>query len=137
MLDDLGLIATLEWQIQEFESRTGIACDVDMEGDSQRLNNGQSIALFRIFQEAFTNIARHAQATWARVEVRITEEQALMEIADDGRGIDPNSARRPNAHGVQGMFERIHSLRGSVDLDSAPGTGTRLRVCVPLSDETD
>jgi signal transduction histidine kinase len=60
-----------------------------------------------------------------------------MEIQDNGRGIDPACARRPNAHGLQGMFERIHSLRGTIELDSTPGAGTNLKVCVPLSDRTD
>jgi PAS domain S-box-containing protein len=137
MLDDLGLIATLEWQIQEFESRTGIACQVDMDGDSESLNSDQSIALFRVFQEAFTNVARHAQATRIRVKMRIAGDQAQMDIEDNGRGIDPACARRPNAHGLQGMFERIHSLRGSIELDSTPGAGTHLKVRVPLGDRTE
>lgn len=132
MLDDLGLIATLEWQLHEFEKRMGIACDADLEGDSERLDNQQSIALFRIFQEAFTNIARHADASEVSIRVRITPEEASMVIRDNGRGIDPAVARRPNAHGVHGMFERAHSLGGSIELDTRPGDGTRLSVRIPL-----
>lgn len=135
MLDDLGLIPTLEWQIAEFESRMGIHCEASLKGESDLLNSRQSIALFRIFQEALTNIARHAQATDVRVCVDITPGQALMEIEDNGRGIDPAVARRPNAHGVYGMFERANSLGGKIRLDSEPGKGTLLSVCIPLHGE--
>ncbi len=138
MLDDLGLIPTLEWQISEFESRMGIRCEANLEGDSDLLNSEQSIALFRIFQEALTNIARHAQATDVKVSVNITSGQALMDIKDNGRGIDPAVARRPNAHGVYGMFERANSLGGQIQLESAPGKGTLLSVRIPLhGDHTD
>jgi PAS domain S-box-containing protein len=138
MLDDLGLIPTLEWQIAEFEARTGIECEAYLTGDSELLDNRQSIALFRIFQEAFTNIARHADASGVKVHVDITPEHAIMEIGDDGHGIDPAVARRPNAHGVYGMFERAHSLGGDISFESTPGEGTRLAVRIPLdSDRTE
>lgn len=132
MLDDLGLIATLEWQINEFSSRMGIPCDAELAGDSELLNSQQSIALFRISQEALTNIARHAQATQVRIQVDITPGLAVMAIHDNGKGIDPAVARRPNAHGVHGMFERVHNLGGAIQLNSQPGRGTRLSVQIPL-----
>ncbi|MBI5462023.1 MAG: PAS domain S-box protein [Gammaproteobacteria bacterium] len=132
MLDDLGLLATLEWQIHAFESRMGIACDAELEGDSERLNSQQSIALFRIFQEALTNIARHANASRVHIQVNIAPDQASMVIHDNGKGIDPAVARRPDAHGVYGMFERAHSLGGLIHLDSQPERGTRLSVQIPL-----
>jgi signal transduction histidine kinase len=132
MLDDLGLIATIEWQTHEFESRMGIGCELDLAGDSCLLTNNQSIALFRIFQEALTNIARHAHATRANIKVRITNRQATLEIEDNGRGIDRTHPRRPNAHGLLGMTERIHSLGGEIQLHSPPGQGVRLEVNIPL-----
>lgn len=135
MLDDLGLLATLEWQINDYESRTGIICNASLEGESDRLDNQQSIALFRIFQEALTNTARHSGATEILINVNIAHDQAIMSISDNGKGIDPAIARRPNAHGVHGMYERVHALGGQIHLDSQPGFGTRISVQLPLNRE--
>ncbi|MBI5041307.1 MAG: PAS domain S-box protein [Gammaproteobacteria bacterium] len=135
MLDDLGLIATIEWQTHEFESRMGIGCELDLDGDSCLLTNNQSTALFRIFQEALTNIARHAHATHASIKVHITTHQAIMVIEDNGRGIDRAHARRPDAHGLLGMTERVHSLGGEIQLNSPPGRGLCLEVNIPLENQ--
>lgn len=132
MLDDLGLLATLEWQINEYRSRMGIACQAELTGESEYLNSAQSIALFRIFQEALTNVARHAGASNVRIQVHIAPDCAAMTITDNGKGLDPAAARRPDAHGVHGMYERIHALGGSIRLDGAPGRGTQLSVKIPL-----
>ena len=133
MLDDLGLLATLEWQINEYQGRTGIACDASFTGESEHLDDQQSITLFRIFQEALTNIARHAGASRVHVRVRIDPDHAVMSIQDNGKGLDPAAARRPDAHGVHGMYERIRALGGRIELEGIAGSGTRLAVEIPLS----
>ena len=132
MLDDLGLLATLEWQINEYQSRTGIVCDAALTGESEYLDDQQSITLFRIFQEALTNIARHADATTVRVQVHIDPDRATMSIHDNGKGLDAAAARRPDAHGVYGMYERIRALGGTIHLEGSAGRGTRLTVAIPL-----
>ncbi len=137
MLDDLGLIPTIEWQAHEFQSRMGIVCSVDARGDSAILNSNQSIALFRIFQEALTNIARHAEAARVRISVRIEPGLATLGISDNGCGIDPARQRRPNAHGLYGMSERVRSLDGEIHIDSTPGKGTRVLVNIPLGAQSN
>lgn len=133
MLDDLGLLATLDWQINEYQSRMGITCETTLSGDSEYLDSQQSITLFRIFQEALTNIARHANASKVQVHVDVGRERAVMTISDNGRGLDPAAARRPDAHGVHGMYERVRALGGTIELHGAAGTGTRLAVEIPLT----
>ncbi len=133
MLDDLGLAASIEWQARDFEKRTGIVCDVIITpSDDFPVPQAQSMALFRIFQEALTNVARHAIAQHIEVKLDITPEIASLKIYDDGRGIKENEISGTQSLGLLGMRERAKRLEGSFDIQGISGEGTLLKVIIPL-----
>jgi PAS domain S-box-containing protein len=131
-LDDLGLTAALESQAQEFESRTGIHCHVILPSDPVVLDAERSTAIFRIFQESLTNVARHANAR--HVEARLEEEatQVLLWVRDDGNGFNPEEIKASKSLGLIGMQERALLLNGELKVQSAPGAGTTLVLRIPL-----
>jgi PAS domain S-box-containing protein len=131
-LDDLGLTAALEWQAQEFESRTGMRCRVTLPQEPLVLDTERSTAIFRIFQESLTNVARHAKAT--RVHARLEREvnQLIFEVRDNGRGFDPEEARARKSLGLVGMQERALLLNGELTLEGVPGAGTTMTLRIPL-----
>lgn len=125
---DLGLVAALEWQAREFEKQMGIACvfrsaerDIDLDPD-------HASALFRIFQEALTNIAKHAGATRVTVSLRRQRQHLTLSICDNGRGITPADRLKPQSFGLRGMSERARALGGTLGLSDAPGGGTMVEV---------
>jgi signal transduction histidine kinase len=134
---DLGLAAALEWQAQEFQTRTGIQCKLRLPAQAVVAPN-VSTALFRIFQEALTNIARHAKAT--RIDVVLQKQRGglVLLIRDNGRGFDQADPAVSKSLGLLGMQERAVSLGGRVNISSAPGKGTRVTAWIPLrsSDES-
>ena len=131
ILDDLGLAAAIRWQTREFEQRTGVACDLDLPADAPALAPPISLALFRILQEALTNVARHAAARQVHIGLTVGGDSAVLTIADDGRGTSPEDLKRPTSFGVAGMRERALAVGGEVRIDAGPGRGTTLTVRVP------
>jgi len=133
ILKDFGLAAAVECQAEDFTQRTGIACNVLCADDDATAEEPASTALFRIFQEALTNISKHAHAS--TVDVRLVQEDGdiLLEILDDGRGLAPEALTKPRSYGLRGIRERLNALQGSLDIGSAPTGGTRLTVRVPAS----
>jgi PAS domain S-box-containing protein len=131
ILDDLGLAAAIEWQTQQFQARTGIICQYDGPGESLDLDQEQSTAIFRIFQEALTNVLRHAQAT--RVDVTLEEEGAalVLKIRDNGRGITEGEQDGSRTLGLLGMRERAYLIGGRVELTGIRGQGTTVTLRVP------
>ena len=131
-LDDLGLTAALEGHAQEFESRTGIRCHISMPEEPLALDSERSTAIFRIFQESLTNVARHAHAT--RVEARLEREadHLLFQVHDNGRGFDPGEAKARRSLGLVGMQERALLLNGELKVEGVPGVGTTMTVRIPL-----
>ena len=131
-LDDLGLPAALEAQAQEFESRTGIHCSVTLPPEPLTLDQDRSTAIFRIFQESLTNVARHAHAT--RVEARIEreEDRIVLVVSDNGSGFDPEVAKAGKSLGLIGMQERALLLNGEFKAEGVPGSGTTMRLTLPL-----
>lgn len=134
LLDDLGLIAAMEWQVEDFQARSGVACRFDSTLDNAPLPSDASIAIFRVLQEALTNVARHADAT----SVSVTAEEdyrgwLVLRIHDNGRGIDASDLQQTNSLGVVGMRERINLLGGEFNIAGAPGKGTTLTICVPIN----
>jgi signal transduction histidine kinase len=130
---DLGLVAALEWQAREFEKQMGIACvfrsmerDIDLDPD-------HASALFRIFQEALTNIAKHAGATRVTVSLRRQRQHLTLSICDNGRGILPSDRLKPQSFGLRGMSERARALGGTLSLSTAPGGGTMVVVKIRLA----
>jgi signal transduction histidine kinase len=139
-LDDLGLVAALQWYVQEFEKRYGVSADFILEGERQRLPQEYEIVLFRIAQEALTNIGKHAHATQASVRLQFEPGQISLRIWDDGRGFDPEQVlqqRRPAGWGLLGMQERAFLLGGEFQVESDPVEGTWIQVTAPLLVEVE
>jgi two-component system, NarL family, sensor histidine kinase UhpB len=132
ILDHLGLWPALEWQLEEFENRYSVQCSVDFDAMPSNLGKDAQTALFRIVQEALTNVARHAGASRVRVNVSESEDQVCIEMADNGIGISADKLSDPASCGIQGMHERAEAFGGRIEMDGAPGGGTRLRICFPL-----
>ncbi len=133
ILDSLGLGEAIEWQAQEFQRRSGIDCQLSIEKETE-LDRDRSTAVFRIFQEALTNVARHAQATRVQVLLKREYSQIVLTVRDDGRGFDENNVPNSSALGILGMRERALVFGGQVDLQSAPGEGTTVQVNIPLEE---
>lgn len=129
---DLGIVAALEWQASEFQQRTGIACSTSIDPEIA-LDDDQATALFRIFQEALTNIAKHASATAVAVRLRRVEDTLQLSISDNGCGVAPVDRLKPESFGLRGMDERARALKGSLTLSVPPGGGTMVSILIPLS----
>jgi PAS domain S-box-containing protein len=134
ILDDFGLKEALQWQISEFEKRTGISCHFVAGIPDRKLDKKISISLFRIFQESLTNVARHAEAhnVWAVIKCRSGNLE--LTITDDGKGMDVSSMGLKHTMGLIGMKERVKMTEGTFNLISTPGNGTIVRVAVPFED---
>jgi two-component system sensor histidine kinase UhpB len=130
---DLGLVAALEWQAREFEKQYGIACVFRNAQPDIVLPPDHASALFRIFQEALTNVAKHAGATRVSVALRRQRQQLLLSICDNGRGITATDRLKPQSFGLRGMGERVSALGGTLSLSAAPGGGTKVAVKIRLA----
>jgi len=132
-LDDLGLVPAVESLAEEFSGRTGIAVDCDAKPNGD-LPPEVEVALYRIFQEALTNVARHAEAKHVRASLQRDDREVVLVVEDDGRGFDPSKvAKAGDARaGLAGMRERLLGLGGRLDVKSAPGQGVRLEARMPL-----
>lgn len=136
ILDDLGLVAAIEWQCQDFQQRTGIPCTCVSSADDIAMEPAQATSLFRICQEALTNTARHAQATAIQVLIKQLDNNLLLAIQDNGVGISCEKLTESTSLGLLGMRERAASLGGQVSIAGSPGKGTTVTVRVPLSGST-
>jgi signal transduction histidine kinase len=132
ILDNLGLTAAVEWQMEDFQTRTGIRCITGRLDELFALPSEVSTAVFRVFKEALTNVARHAKAHTVEVSLALTEAGLSLEVADDGRGITEEEIRRGSSLGLLGMRERIHALQGSFVIAPRETGGTRMDVSIPL-----
>jgi len=135
-LDDLGLVPALRGYLKDFQSRTGIEADFAFYGNERRYHPAFEVALFRLVQEALTNVVKHAGASRVWVTVETTGGQEIkLSVKDDGAGFDPSSVQ-PGAggskFGLVGMRERTELLGGSIDIQSAPGRGAKLTFLFPL-----
>jgi PAS domain S-box-containing protein len=128
---DLGLAAAVEWQVQEFQARSGIQCTVRLLAREEVASNA-STAMFRIFQETLTNVARHAKATRAEVVLQKQRDRLVLLIRDNGRGFDQADPSLSKSLGLLGMRERAAILGGKVNISSAPGKGTTVSAWIPL-----
>ena len=132
ILDDLGLIPALEWQLGEFEKRMGITTNFKTEGGGAEISNKKAIGIFRVFQESLTNVARHAAATHIDVLAAQTEHEFYLSIKDNGQGFDIHEIRHKNTLGLIGMKERVHMLHGDLIFDSEKGKGTTVIIKIPV-----
>lgn len=130
---DLGIVAALEWQAREFEKQMGIACIFRSAERDIELDPDHASALFRIFQEALTNVAKHAGATRVTVTLRRQRQHLTLAICDNGRGIAPADRLKPHSFGLRGMSERARALGGTLSLSPAPGGGTMVTIKIRLA----
>ncbi|MBX8571588.1 transporter substrate-binding domain-containing protein [Pseudomonas cichorii] len=128
---DAGIASAIEWQARRFEARTQIPCLVQVPDNLPPLSDARATGMFRILQEALTNVMRHARAHTVEVSLTLDDEVMCMTIADDGQGFVMQS-QRPVSFGLVGMRERVLMLGGRLELDSEVGEGTTLRAYIPL-----
>jgi signal transduction histidine kinase len=131
MLDDMGLVAAVGWQAKEFQKRTGIRCRAKLPPETTKLDIDVSTTMFRIFQEILTNVARHSRATRVDIELAFGEEQATLEVTDNGVGIQDSELHAKKSLGLLGMQERALLFGGDVRISGSPGHGTRVSVTIP------
>jgi PAS domain S-box-containing protein len=132
ILDDLGLVAALEWQSAEFEKRTGLQCNMDSNISEIELDKKTATGIFRIYQESLTNVARHANATKVYTSLRYRNNKLVLSIADNGVGFD-NDAQDKNSLGLIGMKERALMFNGDLTIDSGKEKGTTIILGIPLT----
>jgi signal transduction histidine kinase len=133
MLDSLGLAAAIEHHVAQFTQRTGIPCHLRMNREEFDLAGNLATTVFRIVQEALTNVARHAEASSVEVVIDETEDGIRLSVSDDGKGFAAPTGKK--TFGVLGMRERVAILGGSLDIDSQPGAGTRITGWLPRQEE--
>jgi signal transduction histidine kinase len=131
VLDDLGLVAAIEWQCRDFERRSGIRCFVDSTEEDIPLDSARATAAFRICQEALTNVVRHAKAKEIRVHLAKLDKELLLEIHDDGQGIVPEKFIAATSLGLLGMRERAGAVGGTLQIIGQPGQGTTVTLRLP------
>ena len=134
ILDDIGLVAAVEWAAEEFQARTGINCHLDRPDANIGMDTQSATALFRIVQETLTNVVRHANAS--EVNIRLAQEhgQLVLEVRDNGRGISEEQLSGNRSLGILGMRERALLIGGELTMSGSPGKGTTVTVRIPHSD---
>ncbi|HEX3034957.1 MAG TPA: response regulator [Thermodesulfobacteriota bacterium] len=132
VLDELDLIAAIEWQVQEFQTRTGIECKFISNLKNITLDKEYSVAIFRIFQEALTNVARHANATKVNVSLNKKADNLVFKVKDKGKGISESDVSNPKSLGLLGMRERALLMGGEVQVTGTSGKGTTVILKIPL-----
>lgn len=136
MLDDLGLVPSIEWLVENFTQRTGIACELTVAATPLELSQPQASAVFRIVQESLTNIAKHAHASHADVVIERDDGTLVVRVEDNGVGFMPSGARKPSSLGLFGLRERAALLGGEATIVSSPSQGTIVEARLPLVDPT-
>jgi two-component system sensor histidine kinase UhpB len=136
-LDNLGLAAALRYEAERFSERTGVACAVTVPDPVPELSRDAATTVFRIFQEALTNVARHAEAREVRCDFLAEGDQLVLRVEDDGKGVSLEALANPKSLGLLGMQERAGVLGGDVQIERAPSRGTRVTLRLPrLADDT-
>ncbi len=133
ILDDLGLVPALEWLVEGFVERTGVDCTLDVEAEIE-VDDARKSAVFRVVQEALTNVARHAKASRVEVRVRPDSSAIVIDVSDNGVGFDMPKERSRVSRGLLGMRERAYLLGGTFAIDTTRGKGTTVVVRIPLQE---
>jgi signal transduction histidine kinase len=133
LLDDLGLAAAVEWQVKDFANRVGCGFELDLADDDIGLDRERDTAVYRILQEALSNVARHAKASRVRVSLRAIDDTLALTVADDGKGIRDEDLESVASMGLTGMRERAVALGGQVEISSRSDGGTRVFLRMPRS----
>ena len=132
MLDDLGLLAALEWLVEETSRRHGFTTDLSVDELSANLGEPLSSHIYRIVQESLTNAGRHAAAQRVSVALRTIGSEVLLDVQDDGRGLAPDDLQKKGSFGLVGIRERVYILAGSVEIRGDTGRGTAIHVRLPI-----
>ena len=132
VLDDMGLLAALEWQLQDFNKRAGLAIVFEAPRELPALSPEASIAVFRVFQECLTNVGRHSNATGLEVRITADARDLQLTVQDNGRGFDPGTFQVNKTLGLLGMRERLRAINGEVSIFGQPDMGTTVALRVPL-----
>lgn len=132
LLDDLGLEAAIEWQVEEFEKRTGIKCEARLDIEERILDPERSTAIFRILQGTLTNVLRHSKATEVKISLTERDGQVVLVTSDDGKGITKKQISNPRSFGLMGIRERAHVFGGDMEIVGARGKGTTVTVSIPI-----
>ena len=135
ILDDLGLAAAIEWQAEEFQKQTGIKCKVVLDAEDITLDRDRNTAIFRIFQETLTNVARHAKATQVTVSLKEREGKIKLTVKDNGKGITQEEIAHPKSYGLMGIRERAKILNGNSIIKGVHGKGTSVTVEIPVHEK--
>jgi signal transduction histidine kinase len=135
MLDNFGIWAALRWYSSEVRNRSALRCEfiIDQLSELTEIDPDLTTAIFRIVQEATTNVIRHANASMVTIQVRVRDGELVVEVSDDGIGMDGNQSSKLNSMGLAGMRERARYLGGRLEITSTPGAGTRVALLIPLS----
>tara|TARA_B100000315_G_scaffold47101_1_gene41896 strand:- start:22136 stop:25192 length:3057 start_codon:yes stop_codon:yes gene_type:complete len=132
LLDELGLSAAVEWQLKEFENRTQVECILDLENENIVIDPDRSIAIFRILQESLTNVARHSKADKVNVKLGQTNGKVVLEVHDNGRGINAYKLKNEQSLGILGMKERASLWDGTMEIMGKKNEGTTVYVEIPI-----
>ncbi len=135
-LDDLGIVPTIRKYVQDFEEKNKIRTQFNLVGRESRLPSGMEIAIFRLVQEAFSNVAKHANATFVSAELTFEKDQVQIYIVDNGEGFDvkltEQEIAKGNNFGMLGMRERLELLEGKMDIVSEKNSGTKITMLIPI-----
>jgi two-component system sensor histidine kinase UhpB len=139
VLDQLGIWAALEWYVGQIEKRSGLVCDctIDQSASAIELDMERSMMVFRIVQEALTNVVRHAEASSVTVRADRNGNQLLVEIKDNGKGIEADRLLNRESWGIRGMIERTRHFGGEIKIAGKPGEGTTLMLQMPLEENAN
>lgn len=132
LLDDLGLVAAIEWQADEFQKHTGIECKLTVKPEDITIDQEMATAIFRIFQETLTNVARHAKATIVRTTLKEADNRIILEVKDNGIGITKEQIQDFKSLGLIGIRERVYPFKGNISIGGIAGKGTTVKVTIPL-----
>jgi PAS domain S-box-containing protein len=132
MLDNLGLVPTLEWLAKDFSTRTGIRVELDIPDENLGLDGDAATAIFRITQEALTNVSRHAGATQVDIEVKRRGGNVVARIGDNGKGLALGDTKKARSFGLLGMRERAYVLGGALNISTSPQGGTLIEAVIPM-----
>jgi signal transduction histidine kinase len=136
-LDELGLVEAIEWQALQFQTRTGIVVEYECSQEKVDLNSEQSTAVFRILQEALTNVLRHAQATKVTITLKQESGEFFLAIRDNGKGTTESEKSGVHSLGLLGMRERAHLIGAQIDITGIEGKGTVVTMRIPISESSE
>src|SRR4029079_4683061 len=136
MLDDLGLVPTIEWLVHEFSQRSGVGGELHLPSSDVDVGPDVSTAVFRVLQESLTNVARHANASRVAVALRGSDHDVELQVQDNGKGISPDAGVGHDTLGVLAMRDRAAMLGGKLILESEPSVGTSIVMRIPLQSES-